>query len=132
VSIRYSYSKEIEVKPLEELFLSVDWDSAKFPEKLQRAILGSHTVVTAWDTDKLIGLVNALSDGVMTTYFHYMLVHPDYQKQGVGRELMSRMWSEYAGYYRKVLISYDHSIDFYERCGFSVSNDCKAMFITNE
>jgi GNAT superfamily N-acetyltransferase len=132
VSIRYSFSKEIDVQPLAELFLSVQWDSAKFPEKLQQAIAGSHTVVTAWDADKLVGLVNALSDGVMTVYFHYLLVHPDYQKLGIGRELMNRILTQYADYYRKVLISYDHSVDFYEKCGFEVNPDCQAMYITKE
>ena len=132
MSIRYSDIKEIDVQPLEELFLSVQWDSAKFPEKLQQAIAGSHTVVTAWDNDKLVGLVNALSDGAMTAYFHYLLVHPDYQKLGIGRELMHRILIQYADYYRKVLISYDHSVDFYEKYDFEVHPDCKAMYITRD
>jgi GNAT superfamily N-acetyltransferase len=132
VSIRYSFSKEIEVQSLKDLFVSVQWDSAKFPTKLQQAIAGSHTVVTAWDQDILVGLVNALSDGIMTVYIHYMLVRSEYQKRGIGRELMNRMLAQHADYYRKVLISDNHSVDFYEKCGFVVSNDCKAMFITDE
>jgi GNAT superfamily N-acetyltransferase len=131
-NFQYKFTKEIDVQPLEELFLSVEWDSAKFSEKLRQAIADSHTVVTAWDVDKLVGLVNALSDGIMTAYIHYMLVHPDYQKLGIGRELMNRILAQYADYYRKVLISYDHSVDFYEKCGFEVNRDCKAMYITKE
>ncbi|WP_338049243.1 GNAT family N-acetyltransferase [Paenibacillus wynnii] len=49
-----------------------------------QAIEGSHSVVAAWDGDKLVGLVNALSDGVVTVYFHYMLIHPSYQGVGIG------------------------------------------------
>ena len=53
-------------------------------------------------------------------------------KLGIGRELMNRILAQYANYYRKVLISYGHSVDFYEKCRFGVNSDCKAMCITKE
>ena len=31
----------------------------------------AHSVYSAWNGDKLVGLINYLSDGIMTAYFHY-------------------------------------------------------------
>lgn len=40
--------------------------------------------ISAWDGEKLIGLINALDDGELTAYVHYLLVNPEYQKDGIG------------------------------------------------
>ncbi|MBN1846063.1 MAG: GNAT family N-acetyltransferase [Sedimentisphaerales bacterium] len=127
MEIRYSTTKRIDVQDLAELFSSVGWESARFPDRLQKAMAGSHRVLTAWDGDKLIGLVNALADGAMTAYFHYLLVKPEYQKRGIGRELITRMLAAYREYYRIVLISYRQAAGFYEKCGFAVCPDSAAM-----
>jgi len=65
MNIIYSDIKDIEINQLQSLFASVQWDSANYPEKLRQAIRNSHKVITAWDGDTLVGLMNALSDGVM-------------------------------------------------------------------
>jgi hypothetical protein len=53
-------------------------DSGNYPDKLKKAIKNSDKVYSAWDKDKLIGLINSLSYGVMTAYFHYLLVRAEY------------------------------------------------------
>jgi len=55
----------------------------------------SGSVFTAWDGNKLIGLINVLDDGVMTAYIHYLLVDPDYQNRGIGRRLVQLVLEEY-------------------------------------
>jgi len=74
--------------------------------------------------------MNALSDGIMTAYFHYLLVRPEYQSQGIGERLVTTILSEYKDYARKVLIAYDQEIPFYQKCGFEVGKDKSPMFIT--
>ena len=53
---------------LEALFLSVGWESAKYPERLVRAMRGFSTVFTAWEGDRLCALIAVLDDGEMTAY----------------------------------------------------------------
>ncbi|MEK4882264.1 GNAT family N-acetyltransferase [Paenibacillus sp. FSL R5-0908] len=90
MNIYYTSSKEdITKDALQELFLSVEWESGKYPNELLQAIGGSHSIVTAWEGGKLVGLINALSDGVLTVYFHYMLINPSYQSIGIGKEMMN-------------------------------------------
>ena len=126
----FSETKDFSEKELEELFLSVNWSSGKYPEKLKIAMENSHRVFSVWDNGKLIGLMNSLSDGIMTAYFHYLLVNPLYHNCGLGRQLVAKMLKEYEAFPRKVLIAYDEELNFYKNCGFSVGVGKTPMFIT--
>ncbi|HEY3366727.1 MAG TPA: GNAT family N-acetyltransferase [Symbiobacteriaceae bacterium] len=126
----YSTTREFPVQQLEELFLSVNWSSGKYPDKLQIALRNSDAVVSAWDGDTLVGLMNCLSDGIMTAYFHYLLVRPEYQSAGIGKTLVTMMLDRYQDYARKVLIAYNQEIGFYEHLGFQASDHSIPMFIT--
>jgi len=131
MDIRYNSDIEAMTKDaLQELFLSVKWESGNYPDELLQSIRGSHSIVAAWDGDKLVGLINALSDGILTVYFHYMLVDPGYQGEGIGMNMMKMMLDRYSGCKTKVLISYGSAIDFYRKCGFSMEDGATPMFIS--
>ena len=130
-SIQYKTIKEFSEKDLKDLFLSVDWSSGNYPDKLVIAMRNSPTVCTAWDGDKLVGLINVLDDGIMTAYIHYLLVMPEYQHIGVGKKLVEMVLESYKNYLRIVLIAYNNGIDFYKRCGFNVGEEKIPMFITS-
>lgn len=130
MEIEYKNIKDFTSEELGELFLSVNWSSGKYPENLKIAMGNSHAVFSAWDGDKLIGLINSLSDGIMTAYFHYLLIRPEYQGKGIGENLVNNMLEKYKDYSRKVLISYDKEIEFYEHCGFKIGKGTTPMVIT--
>lgn len=130
MTIKYKMIKDFKKEELEDLFLSVAWSSGKYPDKLVLAMKNSDCVVSAWDGDKLVGLINALSDGIMTAYFHYLLVNPAYQSKGIGKNLIEKILIKYENYARKVLIAYNKELGFYTRCGFKVSDNASPMFIT--
>jgi len=130
MEIKYNNNKIFTADQLRDLFLSVEWSSGNYPDKLQVAMENSHTVFSAWDGEELVGLINCLSDGVMTAYFHYLLVRPQYQDKEIGRKLVALMLEEYKDYARKVLIAYDTEIGFYQKCGFGMGKDTTPMTIT--
>lgn len=130
MKITYKTIKNFTTEQLQDLFLSVKWSSGNYPDKLQVAMENSHTVFSAWDGDRLVGLINCLSDGIMTAYFHYLLVRPEYQDKGIGKELINLMLNTYQDYARKVLIAYDKEVGFYEKCGFEKGEGTTPMFIT--
>lgn len=115
---------------LQDLFLSVEWSSGHFPDKLAIAMRNFKTVFSAWDGDKLIGMICAMDDGVMNAYVHYLLVRPEYQSKGVGQQLVERMKAQYKDYLRIVVVAYNNEVGFYEHCGFSRATDASPMFIT--
>ena len=106
------------------------WDSGNYPDKLQLALKGSHQVITAWDGNKLIGLMKSLADGVMNVFFLYLIVHPDYQEKGVGQKLVESMLCEYRDYARKMVIAYDEALEFFQKWGFEVGENNVPMFVT--
>ena len=131
MEILYKDTHDFEQTVLQDLFLSVGWSSGHFPEKLIRAMRGFETVYTAWDGDKLVGLISAMDDGVMTAYIHYLLVDPAYQGKGVGRTLTEMAKEHYRDYLRITLIAYNKELEFYEKCGFEKSADSSPMCITS-
>jgi len=132
MNIEYSFETDkITKEALVQLFSAVEWDSANYPENLYKAIIGSHSVVTAWDGDRLVGLANALADGALTAYFHYVLTDPTYQGHGIGKVMMEMMLDNYKDYYTKVLVSYPLAVQFYKRLGFEGEDESAPMYIYN-
>lgn len=115
---------------LERLFLSVDWSSGHYPDKLAEAMKNYGTVYSAWDGKTLVGMICSMDDGVMTAYVHYLLVDPVYQKRGIGRRLVEMTKERYKDYLRIVLVAYDEGVPFYESCGFRMSGHARPMYIT--
>ncbi|MBR4445977.1 MAG: GNAT family N-acetyltransferase [Solobacterium sp.] len=131
MSIQYKNSHDFEKPELERLFLSVGWSSGHYPDKLVTAMKNYHTVISAWDGDRLVGMICAMDDGIMNAYVHYLLVDPDYHGQGIGRKLVETIKQKYKDYLRIAVIAYNDELTFYENFGFKKSNDSSPMFITS-
>lgn len=129
MSIEYKDIHTFNRSELERLFLSVDWSSGHFPDKLVIAMEHFSTVYSAWDKDKLIGMICAMDDSIMNAYIHYLLVDPEYHGQGIGRNLVDMIKEKYKDYMRIVLVAYNEEVHFYEACGFKRNNDASPMFI---
>lgn len=129
--IVFRNTHEFTKEELERLFLSVDWSSGHYPDKLVTAMKNFSTVVSAWDNDRLVGMICAMDDGVMTAYVHYLLVEPDYQGKAIGRRLVEMVKEKYKDYLRIVVVAYNKEMKFYENCGFEKSDTSSPMFITS-
>ncbi len=130
MNINYCETKEFTPAQLEELFLSVGWESGKHPEKLARAMRNSTSVISAWDDGVLVGLIRALDDGETVAFIHYLLVNPSYQKYHIGTELMNRLLKKYQHLlYVKIMPSDPATIPFYEKFGFRQYDHYSALEI---
>lgn len=131
MSIEYKEIHEFEAEQLKDLFLSVEWSSGHYPDKLVVAMKNFQTVYSAWEGEKLVGMICAMDDGIMNAYVHYLLVNPQYHGNTIGRTLVAMMKEHYKDYLRVAVIAYDNELYFYEQCGFVKSNDASPMFITS-
>ena len=113
------------------MFLSVQWKSHGYPDDLLAGLKNSDCVYTAWEDSLLVGLINALSDSYMVVYFHYVLVRPEYQRQGIGKKLLELMLEEYKNVHTKVLIAYNRKVRFYKKLGFEKAGYAKPMFLAD-
>ena len=61
------------------------------PEKLKLASINSHTICSAFFEDSIIGFGRAISDGQYQSAIYDVVVLPQYQSQGVGKEIMNAL-----------------------------------------
>lgn len=128
-SIQLSETRELPLNQIVSLYRANDWSAAEKPELLENALLGSHSLVTAWEGERLVGLGNAISDGHLVVYYPHLLVLPEYQGRGIGTALMRRLMTRYQGFHMHMLTADGRAIAFYQKCGFTRAGQTEPMWI---
>ena len=132
MEIKYTFEKNFSKNDIEELFLSVNWVSGQYPNRLYKALMNSSSVLTAWQDNNLAGLVRVLDDSEMTAYIHYVLVNPKYQGLGIGKNMIEKVIKKYQDYlYIEIMPEKRKNSEFYKKFGFQVMTDGVAMQICN-
>ena len=122
--IEYKQIKDFDSDQLQELFLSVEWFSGNFPEKLQTALHNSSKVISAWDGNKLVGLIRGLDDGIWQATIDCLLVNPAYQGRGIASTLLKYLLNEYSDFlYIDVVPDEKKNVSFYEKHGFEIMEE---------
>ena len=130
--IEYTEEKKFNVTQVQELFLSVGWISGQYPTRLHKALMNSSTVISAWDGDRLVGLVRVLDDSELVAYMHYVLVHPDYHGQGIAGHMVELVKEKYKDYlYIELMPEECRNATFYEKHSFQIMQDGVAMQLCN-
>ena len=123
-------SPELPMRSLLGLFaLAAFWARERRLEDLELAIAHSHPVVTAWKGESLIGFARATSDGVYRATIWDVVVHNDYQGQGIGRKLVGTLISHpHMSRVERIYLMTTYQQRFYERIGFQ-SNQSTTMVL---
>lgn len=129
MKIEISNRRNIDEDQVLSLYRQNRWSSAEKPVELIQALKNSHSLITAWDGDKLVGLGNAVSDGYLVVYYPHLLVLPDYHGKGIGKMIMAKFQELYAGFHQQILVADGQAIDFYAKCGFEKAGNCMPMWI---
>ncbi|MGN1141852.1 MAG: GNAT family N-acetyltransferase [Oliverpabstia sp.] len=104
--------------------MSVEWFSGHFPEKLQTALHNSSKVISAWDGNKLVGLIRGLDDGIWQATIDCLLVNPAYQGKGIASTLLKYLLNEYSDFlYIDVVPDEKKNVSFYEKHGFKIMEE---------
>jgi GNAT superfamily N-acetyltransferase len=108
-------------KQLRELFAVLGWDH--LVGLLPDLLLNSTFVVSAWDGARLVGLSRVVSDRVYFSTLQQVGVHPDYQRQGLGTELVRRCIERFSK--TSFLLTTDEPSNetFYGRFGFRLAGN---------
>lgn len=132
MTIEYTEEKRFTQDQVQELFHSVGWESANYPERLFKALQHSDTVISAWDGGHLAGLVRVLDDTEMVAYMHWVLVDPAYHGQGIGGHMVELVKAKYREYlFLEVMPEESKNAPFYQKHGFHLMEDGRAMQIVN-
>lgn len=103
------------------LYDAVGWTAyTRDPEVLEAAVAGSTHVVTARYGEELLGLARVVSDGASIAYLQDVLVRPELQREGVGRQLVKAAMEPFEHCRQKVLLTDDEPRQraFYESLGY--------------
>jgi len=97
----------------------VGWPNPPSKQKHLEVLQGSSHVWLAIDkeSDKVVGFINAISDGVLSAYIPLLEVVPEYQNQGVGKELVRCMLESLKQFYMVDLLCDAELQEFYGSLG---------------
>lgn len=132
--IFFSTDREIDLYELEELCDAVGW-SRRPLRKVKKALQHSFLVISMWEergsARRLIGFSRATSDHAFNATIWDVVVHPDFQHQGMGKALMKQVIKELRGQdiSNITLFADPHVVDFYRTLGFMADPEgIKGMF----
>lgn len=121
MNITYKTNTIPKAEELIQLYNNVGWHNyTQDAKKLERAFINSTFIVSAWDEDKLVGVLRAVGDSETIMYVQDILVCEVYQSKGIGRQLVAEFMNKYGNIRQKVLITDKtlKTMNFYKICGF--------------
>ena len=121
--IGYKTNDAISFEEILPLYEAAGWSNyTSNPTMLQNALEHSLFLNSARDADgKLIGFLRAVGDGYSILYIQDIIVLPEYQRQGIGTQLL-RQTMEYFNEVYQIILTTDSelkTIAFYEANGFT-------------
>jgi GNAT superfamily N-acetyltransferase len=90
-------------------------------ERMAQMLRGANLVVTAWHAGRLVGIARSLSDFAYATYLADLAVDTDYQRGGIGRELIQRT-RRAGGRANVFLFAAPKAAQYYPHIGFSAGS----------
>lgn len=123
------YSDQLDqLTPLQLDGFFVGWPNPPSNAKRLKILQGSYAVWLAYDGGTLVGLINAISDGVLTAHIPLLEVLPSHQGRGIGSVLVKRMQQSLANLYAIDVVCDDDVKAFYKKLGLF---ECNAMILRN-
>jgi len=97
----------------------VDWPNPPSASAHMKILDGSYLVWLAIDesTNKVVGFINAISDGVLSAYIPLLEVLPEYQGRGIGSELVKRTLDSLKNLYMIDVLCDEHLQEYYGKFG---------------
>ncbi|MGH2645030.1 MAG: GNAT family N-acetyltransferase [Chitinophagaceae bacterium] len=78
----------------------------------------SNLVISAWDGEKLVGIARSLTDFCYCCYLSDLAVRKEYQKQGIGKELIRLTKEKIGEQTMLLLLSAPTAMEYYSKVGF--------------
>ena len=114
----YVCNEAVSVKELADLRESIGWN--RMENEYKNPLLTSYYHIAVYEKEVLIGYIDCVSNGVTDAYIQDLMVHPDYQRRGVGTELMTIMinYLKQKHIYMISVVFEETLKPFYEKFGF--------------
>lgn len=133
MSISYDdIKKDLPCEQLLHLFMSAGWCKGEITkeqkENFNIGFINSTLVISAWEDNCLVGAVRVISDKIFRSVIYDLVVSPEYQNKGIGKELVRRCILKYPN--SEWLVQTTKEIyNYYEKLGFKIKED---VFLTKQ
>ena len=121
--IGYKTNDAISFEEILPLYEAVGWTNyTTNPTMLKNALEHSLFLISARDENgKLVGFLRAVGDGYSILYIQDIIVLPEYQRQGIGTQLLRQTLEHFKEVYQIILTTDSElkTIAFYEANGFT-------------
>lgn len=87
-------------------------------DRIQRMIDQADVIITAWIDDKMIGVARAITDFSYCCYLSDLAIDADYQKEGIGKELVKQVQDKIGDQCSLILLSAPGAMEYYPKIGF--------------
>lgn len=104
------------------------WPNPPSPETLHRLLAASYRISLAVEDGRVVGIAQAISDGVLTAFIPMLEVHATHRGRGIGSALIRHLLAQLDHLYAVDLSCDDDLVPFYERLGYQRAN---AMVLRN-
>ncbi|MEO6908186.1 MAG: GNAT family N-acetyltransferase [Abditibacteriaceae bacterium] len=120
MEIEYRVGVIPEVEELIELFIRAGLNRPTSDvARIQRMYANANLVITAWEKNKLIGVARSLTDFCFCCYLSDLAVRLDYQKQGIGKQLIELTREQIGEQTSLILLAAPGAINYYPKVGMN-------------
>lgn len=88
------------------------------PSRIQKMLDYSNLIISAWDGDKLVGVARSFTDFCYATYLSDLAVRMEYQKQQIGKQLITLTKENISDGSMLLLLSAPGAMEYYPKVGF--------------
>ncbi|NJD21533.1 MAG: GNAT family N-acetyltransferase [Melioribacter sp.] len=100
-------------------------------DRISKMLKNANLIITARDNGLLVGVSRSLTDFSFCTYLSDLAVRKNYQKLGIGKELIRQTKLE-SGEAKLILLSAPAAIEYYPKIGMTKHNHCYLLNDINE
>lgn len=127
--IKYQLETELSVEEFTEVLINSTLGERRpvsEPERIAKMLEHGNLTITARHNGKLVGVARSLSDFLYCTYLSDLAIDENYQKQGIGKELIRR--TKLASPKAKlILLSAPKAVSYYPKIGMAQWEQCYVL-----
>ena len=130
--IKITKETSVSINDVLHLYQAVGWTNyTNQPQMLDQSLAHSLAIYVARDGEEIVGLVRLVGDGFSSVFVQDLIVLPNYQRQGIGSDLMKEALGDFKDAYQVQLATEqtEKTLGFYRSLGFETLStyDCTGM-----
>ena len=92
-------------------------------ERMKLTLQNSSILLCSYNESRLVGIARGITDFHWIAHLSHLAVHPDYQGQGIGKELIKKINQRLGNGVALMVHSDPKAKKFYENLGFEIYDD---------